>query len=209
MKKKIPDKTVQRLSVYYRCLYFLSQQGTGEISSKSLADLLEMKPDQVRKDLSYFGKFGKRGSGYYVPDLVQQIAKILGLEHGRKVAVVGMGNLGTALAAYKGFEVLGFNVVATFDVSPQKIGKKIRGVMCYGMKDLNKVIKEKNIEMALLTVPPEVVQEVTSAIVAAGIKAILNFSSVTLNVPKGVKASDVDLASELKSLSYFMTTSNR
>ena len=206
MKKKISDKTIQRLSIYYRCLHFLAQQGTGEISSKSLADLLELKPSQVRKDLSYFGKFGKRGSGYYVPELELKVAQILGIEKGRRVAVVGMGNLGSALAAYKGFEVLGFHIIAAFDNSPQKIGKKVRGKTCYSIADFKKTVKEQNIEMIMLTVPIEVVHDVTSTIVQSGIKAILNFTPVPLNVPKGVKVSNVDLAMELKSLSYFMTT---
>ena len=122
--KKIPEKTIRRLSLYYRYLYFLSQQGIASISSRNLANLLDAKPSQIRKDLSYFGGFGKTGTGYNVSELKKQIARILGLEQGRKVAIVGMGNLGMALAAYRGFEVLGFNVVAIFDDSSRKIGKK-------------------------------------------------------------------------------------
>jgi redox-sensing transcriptional repressor len=203
--KHIPEKTIKRLSLYYRYLHFLSQQGTVSISSRSLADLLEAKPSQIRKDLSYFGGFGKTGTGYNVPDLKNQIAKILGLEQGRKVAIVGMGNLGMALLAYKGFEVLGFNVVAIFDNSSHKIGKKYRGRICQDIKELSKIVKRERIEMAILTAPAEVAQQVAGMVVSAGIKAILNFAPVHLNVAKDVRVTNMDLATELKSLSFFVS----
>lgn len=203
--KHIPEKTIKRLSLYYRYLYFLSQQGAVNTSSRSLADLLEAKPSQIRKDLSYFGEFGKTGTGYNVPELKRQIAKILGLEQGRKVVIIGMGNLGMALTAYKGFEVLGFQVVAVFDNSSRKIGKKYRGRICQEMKNFAQAVKREKIEMAILTVPAEVAQEVAAAVVSAGIKAILNFAPVHLNVPKDVRVSNVDLASELKSLSFYVS----
>lgn len=203
---KIPEKTIARLSLYYRHLYFLSQQGTYSISSKNLAALVGLKPDQVRKDLSYFGSFGKTGFGYNVSDLKKEIAKILGLEQGRKVAVVGMGNLGMALLGYKGFEMLGFKIMAGFDVSPNKIGKKYRGKMCYSMGDFAKIAKQDKIEMVILTVPAEVIHEVTKIVVSAGIKAILNFAPVLLTAPKDVRVSNVDLATELKGLSFFVSS---
>ncbi|MFC1568161.1 redox-sensing transcriptional repressor Rex [Candidatus Margulisiibacteriota bacterium] len=206
---RIPEKTIKRLSLYYRYLHFLSQQGTGNISSRSLADLLESKPSQIRKDLSYFGEFGKTGTGYNVSELKKQIAKILGLEQGRKVAIIGMGNLGMALAAYKGFEVLGFQVVAVFDSSSRKIGKKYRGKVCQAMEKLAWTAKRERIEMAVLTVPAEAAQEVAASVVAARIKAILNFAPVHLNVPKDVRVINVDLASELKSLSFFVSGQQR
>lgn len=199
-----PEKTIERLSLYYRYLYFLSQQGTANISSHNLADLLEIKPSQVRKDLSYFGEFGKKGRGYDVRELKGEIAKILGLEQGRRVAIVGMGNLGMALAAYKGFEVMGFQIVAIFDNSPNKIGKKYRGRICQSLSDFGRVAKQKKIEMAILTVPAESAQETAALVVSSGIKAILNFAPVHLNVPKDVRVNNVDLAMELKSLSFFV-----
>ncbi|MFA5840141.1 MAG: redox-sensing transcriptional repressor Rex [Candidatus Margulisiibacteriota bacterium] len=201
---KIPKKTIKRLSLYYRCLYFLAQQGTFNLSSKSLADLLDVEPSQVRKDLSYFGQFGKKGQGYNVIDLKREIASILGLEKGRKVAIIGMGNLGTALLAYKGFEVLGFQVVAIFDSSTNKIGKKYRGKLCMDIADFPKIAKADNIEMAILTVPTEAAQEVAGILTNAGVKAILNFAPAHLSVPKDVQVSNVDLAVELKSLSFFV-----
>jgi redox-sensing transcriptional repressor len=206
---RIPEKTIKRLSLYYRYLCFLSQQGTANISSRSLADLLESKPSQIRKDLSYFGEFGKTGTGYDVPELKKQIAKILGLEQGRKVAILGMGNLGKALAAYKGFEVLGFQVIAVFDNSSYKIGKKYRGRVCQAMDKLAQVARRERVEMAVLTVPAESAQEVAAGVVSAGINAILNFAPVHLNVPKDVRVINVDLASELKSLSFFVSGQKR
>jgi len=203
--KKIPENTIKRLSLYYRYLHFLSRQGTGTISSRSLAQLLEANPSQIRKDLSYFGGFGKTGTGYNVSELKKQIARILGLEQGRRVAIVGMGNLGMALAAYKGFEVLGFSVVALFDDSSRKIGKKYRGKVCLDIKGLAKIVRREKIEMAILTVPAEAAQEVAAMVVASGVKAILNFAPVHLNVPRHVRVSNVDLATELKSLSFFVS----
>jgi redox-sensing transcriptional repressor len=203
--RKVPEKTIRRLSLYYRYLHFLSQQGTVSISSRSLADLLETKPSQIRKDLSYFGGFGKTGKGYNVPELKNQIAKILGLEQGRKVAIVGMGNLGMALVAYKGFEVLGFQVVAVFDKNTRKIGKKYRGRVCQDMAGFAQTAKREKIEMAVLTVPAEAAQEVAQTVVSAGVRAVLNFAPVHLNVPKNVRVSNVDLASELKSLSFYVS----
>lgn len=179
------------------------------ISSRSLAELLDAKPSQIRKDLSYFGEFGKTGTGYNVPELKKQIAKILGLERGRRGAIIGMGNLGRALVAYRGFEVLGFNIVAVFDNSPHKIGKKYSGRICLGIKDFVRVVRREKIEMAILTVPAEAAQEAAGLSASAGIKAILNFAPVHLHVPKDVRVNNVDLATELKSLSFFVSGRSR
>jgi redox-sensing transcriptional repressor len=203
--KRIPEITIKRLSLYYRYLHFLSQQGTVNISSRSLAELLDAKPSQIRKDLSYFGEFGKTGTGYNVPELKRQVAKILGLEQGRRGAIIGMGNLGRALVAYKGFEVLGFNMVAVFYNSPHKIGKKYSGRICQGVNNFARIARREKIEMAILTVPAEAAQEAAALVASAGIKAILNFAPVHLHVPKDVRVNNVDLATELKSLSFFVS----
>ncbi len=207
--KQVSDKTINRLSLYYRHLYYLAQQGVFTISSRSLADLVALKPDQVRKDLSYFGSFGKTGTGYNVAELKSAIAKILGLEQGRKVAIVGMGNLGQALVGYKGFEVLGLKIAAIFDNSPNKIGKKYRGRVCLDINDFPKIGKELGLEMVIITVPAEVVQAVTKLVVGAGIKGILNFAPVHLSAPKNVRVNNVDLAAELKSLSFWIDRGGR
>ncbi|MBU0502729.1 MAG: redox-sensing transcriptional repressor Rex [Candidatus Margulisbacteria bacterium] len=204
MKKHIPEKTVSRLLVYYRYLFFLLEQGTKNISSKSLADMLEIKASQVRKDLSYFGKLGRKGAGYDVLSLRDKIAKILGIETKINVCIVGMGSLGSALAAYKGFEALGFKIEAVFDNSPAKIGHKLRGYNCYDIMNLAAIIKENNIKVAILTVPGKAAQETAIRLEKSDIKAILNFTPVKLSLSKKIKISNIDLAMELKTLSFFI-----
>jgi redox-sensing transcriptional repressor len=204
MKRNIPEKTIQRLLLYYRYLNFLLQQGTKNISSKSLADLMEIRDSQVRKDLSYFGRLGKRGSGYDVFDLRDKIADILGIAGESKVCIVGMGSLGSALASYKGFGALGFKIVAVFDNSKQKVGRKIRGHICHNITDLHKIVPRQNIDIAILTVPAEAANETAIKLEQSGIKAILNFTPVKLSLSKKIKTSNVDLAMELKTLSFFI-----
>lgn len=204
MKKTIPRKTIQRLLLYHRYLTFLLQQGTKHISSSAFADILEISAAQLRKDLSYFGKFGTQGAGYDVLALRDEIAKILGIDKERKICIVGLGNLGLALLGYKGFASLGFSVAAIFDNSPAIIGRKIKGFACYDIKDLIPVVKKNTIEIALLTVPSEAAQEVARRMEDAGLKAVLNFTPVKLTLSKKVKVSNVDLAAELKTLSYFI-----
>jgi len=201
--KNVSENTINRMSIYYRLLTYLARQGTRTISSKSLANVLGIKDSQVRKDLSYFGKFGVRGAGYDVIELSRKILAILGLEKGRKVAIIGMGNLGSALAAFRGFSDFGFDIRAVFDNNPNKIGRTIRGHLCHSMEDLRKFVKSESIEMIILTVPTEQAQETASRAVETGIKAILNFAPVRLNVPAKVRVNNVDLALELKKLSYF------
>lgn len=204
MRKNIPEKTIQRLLLYYRYLYFLVQQGTKNISSKSLADLMEIRASQVRKDLSYFGRLGKRGTGYDVLSLRNKIAEILAIEKEKKVCLIGMGNLGAALAAYKGFQALGFEIVAVFDNDKKKVGRRIKGYPCKDTKDLCRVIKELRIDIAILTVPTESAQETARHLDDCGIKAILNFAPVKLSLSKKIKISNIDLAMELKTLSFFI-----
>lgn len=204
MPKKIPRKTIQRVLIYHRYLTFLLQQGTRDISSNSLADILETTPSQVRKDLSCFGKFGKRGAGYDVLELRDFIGKRLGFEKLRKVCIAGMGNLGAALAGYKGFEDLGLTIQAVFDSDPKKIDKKFDGLVCVDIKEIASVVSKNNIDMAVLTVPASSAQEVGRRLENAGIKAILNFTPVKLTLSKKVRVSNVDLAVELKTLSFFI-----
>lgn len=201
---KIPETTIKRLSLYYRILQPLSVQGTREISSKSLAELLNLNPAQIRKDLSYFGTFGKPRTGYNVIYLTNKIAEILGISEERRVLIAGAGNLGTALAAYRGFKIFGFKICALFDADTHKIDKKIKGIPCYNIKELAPVVKKEKIGMAVIAVPAEAAQEIATIVTNSGIKAILNFAPVRLNVPKDIKVSNVDLALELKSLSFYL-----
>ncbi|MBN2058121.1 MAG: redox-sensing transcriptional repressor Rex [Candidatus Saganbacteria bacterium] len=204
MKKSIPKKTVQRLLLYYRSLNFLLQQGIKNISSKSLAGLMEIRDSQVRKDLSYFGHLGKRGAGYDVLELRDKIARILGIEQVKNVCIIGMGSLGSALAAYKGFAALGFKVRAVFDNASHKVGRKIRGYECRPMEAMEKIIRQEDIEIAVLTVPADAAQEIAVRLEKCGIKAILNFAPVKLSLSRRVKVSNVDLAMEIKTLSFFI-----
>ena len=154
--------------------------------------------------MSYFGKFGTQGSGYDVLELRDQISKILGIEKEHKVCIAGMGHLGQALVGYKGFADLGFKVAAVFDNSPHKIGKKIRGFVCQDIKELIKIVQKDKIEVAVLTVPAPSAQEVARRMEDAGIKAILNFTPVKLTLSRKIKINNVDLAAELKTLSFYI-----
>lgn len=203
-RKTIPEKTIERLLSYYRALFFLLKQGSKDISSKSFADLLEVKDSQIRKDLSFFGRFGRKGAGYDVLELRDRIAQILGIEQEKKVCIVGMGNLGTALAAYKGFDALGFKIIAVFDNSETKIGKKVRGFTCQDIKGMKQVIKDNGIKIAILTVPADTAQETARKLEDGGIKAILNFAPVKLSLSPLVKVRNIDMAMELKTLSFFV-----
>lgn len=202
--KKIPDTTIKRLSLYYRILQPLAVQGTREISSKNLAALLSINPAQVRKDLSYFGTFGRPRSGYNVSTLTSEIAKILGISEEHKVVIFGAGNLGSALAAYKGFNMFGFKISAILDIDEHKIDRKIKGVACYNIKDFEKILSKEKIEIAVIAVPAESAQEVANTAVKNGIKALLNFAPVRLNVPDYIRVNNIDLALELKSLSFYL-----
>ena len=165
---------------------------------------METRASQVRKDLSYFGRLGKRGAGYDVLALRNKIAEILEIGKEIKAGVIGMGSLGSALTAYKGFEALGFKISAVFDISKKKVGHKIRGHLCHDIKNLAKVVKENDIKIAILTVPAETAQETALLLENSGIKAILNFTPVKLSLARRTKVSNVDLAQELKTLSFFM-----
>ena len=202
--KNISEKTIKRLTLYYRMLQILSIQGTRKISSKNFAELLSINSAKVRKDLSYFGSFGKPGVGYDVSNLAEKISKILGISKERRVVIIGAGNLGSALAAFREFSIYRLKIVALFDVDTHKINRKIRGIPCYHIKEFGKYVRKEKVEIAVISVPIEFAQEVATLSVKSGIKAILNFAPVRLNVKDGVKVNNVDLALELKTLTYFL-----
>jgi len=200
---RIADETIRRLPIYLRGLVFWLEQGKDNISSQNLADLLGIASWQIRKDFSYFGGFGVPGVGYNVKNVITQIKKILKIEAGHKVALVGVGNLGSAVLAYPGFRLYGFDIVAAFDVDPKKVGKEINKVR---IEDVSAVssLKRRKISIAIISVPGEVAQQTADALVKAGIKAILNFSPCYIAVPKKVKVITVDIAMELARLPYYM-----
>jgi redox-sensing transcriptional repressor len=202
---QISELTTNRLSVYLRCLNALDAAGVKTVSSQKLAQEFHLNAAQIRKDLAYFGEFGVRGVGYYVKDLKRHLRQILGLERRLKVAILGAGNLGLALADYPGFRQEGFRIVALFDSVVSKVGQKSRaGVPIFDIKDLRRVAAREKISIAVVAVPLASAQNVVNQVVAAGIKAILNFSPGSLQAPEGVKLKSVDLTVSLESLSFYL-----
>ena len=204
-KAQVSELTTNRLSVYLRCLTALEDASVKTISSQALAEQFHLNAAQIRKDLAYFGEFGVRGVGYYVRDLKRHLRKILGLDRKLRVAIIGAGNLGLALADYPGFRQEGFEIAALFDTQTAKVGEQSRGgVPIHDMRDLRKTVKRDGISIAMLAVPAAAASDVVEQVVNAGIKAILNFSPGTLKVPEGVKLKSVDLTVSLESLSFFL-----
>jgi redox-sensing transcriptional repressor len=202
---QVSELTTNRLSVYLRCLNELEGAGVKTTSSQSLAEQFHLNAAQIRKDLAYFGEFGVRGVGYYVRDLKRHLRQILGLDRNLRVAIIGAGNLGLALADYQGFRQEGFEMAAMFDSLSTKVGQQSRGgVPIYSVNDLKKIARRDGISIAVIAVPAPFAQLVVNQAVAAGIKAVLNFSPGTLEVPAGVKLKSVDLTVSLESLSFFL-----
>ncbi len=203
--EEIPNPAVYRLSFYLRQLESFRRGDRHTISSRQLGEALGYSDAQVRKDLAYFGQFGHPGIGYRVEDLVHQLKKILGTDKISNVLLVGAGNLGRALLAYKGFLQKGFRIVAIFDADAAKVGKKIGDLPVRSDQDIASVAAELQIRMAILAVPVAAAQSVANQLVTVGIKGILNFAPVALNVPGDVVVQSVDLALQLEQLSFRMT----
>lgn len=199
---KIPEATVMRLSIYSRFLNQLSGEGIEKVSSGEIAVGAGVSSAQVRKDLAYFGEFGTRGVGYKVDELYGHLLKILGLDHKWNVIIVGAGKVGSALALYQGFKERGFTISAVLDVDKNRIGTKLEQIEIEPMEVLNQRVKENNINIGIVTVPASVAQDVTDKMVAAGVKAILNFSPRVLKVPNYVILRNVDLSVNLEVLSF-------
>jgi redox-sensing transcriptional repressor len=203
--EQVSELTTNRLSVYLRCLNALEDAGVRTISSQALAEQFHLNAAQIRKDLAYFGEFGVRGVGYYVRDLKRHLRQILGLDRKLRVAIVGAGNLGLALADYPGFRQEGFEISALFDTLSSKVGQQSRGgVPIHDIHDLKKIARREGISIAVIAVPAASAQHVVNLVVASGIKAVLNFSPGALQVPRHVKLKSVDLTVSLESLSFFL-----
>ena len=201
----ISELTTNRLSVYLRSLNALDAAGVRTVSSRALAEQFHLNAAQIRKDLAYFGEFGVRGVGYYVKELRRHLRQILGIDKSVRVAIVGAGNLGLALADYPGFRDEGFEIAALFDTTRDKIGQSSRsGVAIHDIRELRGVARREQITIAVIAVPTDAAQSVVNTIVAAGIKAVLNFSPGALQVPPDVKLKSVDLTVSLESLSFFL-----
>ena len=202
---QVSEHTARRLSVYLRCLNTLEAAGVKTISSRALADQFQLNAPQIRKDLAYFGEFGVRGVGYYVKELKKHLRIILGLDRTVRVAILGAGNLGLALADYPGFRQEGFAIVALYDAEQAKIGHQSKGgVRIFDIGEFRKSVQRDRIDIVVVAVPAESAQGVVNAAVQAGVRAILNFSPGALKVPPGVRLRNVDLTVSMESLSFFL-----
>ncbi len=201
-KRYIPQDTARRLSLYLRSLRILNQSDIGVVSSEDVTEFLDISPTQFRKDLSYFGGFGKRGVGYDVKILMRAIENILGTNVVRKIAVVGVGKLGSALLRYPGFSEFNLQICAAFDNDVSKVGKIWEGVKIEGINKVKEIISKRQIKIAILSVPAEAAQKISEDLVKCGVKAILNFAPVNPVLPKDVFVSNVDMATELEALVY-------
>jgi len=204
--RKVAESTVRRLSLYLRFLEEFEGQGVDTVSSGALASRGGTTSAQVRKDLSFFGSFGKRGLGYPVPELANRLREILGLKRRYRVGMIGAGKIGSALEQYRGFKQRGFDIVAIFDSDPAKIGHQWNGLTVLDIGRLERELAQKPVDMAVLVVPADVAQSVTDRLIALGIKAILNFAPVQLTVPDDVVVKTVNLALELETLSYALAS---
>jgi len=201
--------TVRRLSVYSRCLAQLEEDDVKTISSQELADRFHLNSAQVRKDLAYFGEFGIRGIGYDVATLRGEIQKILGLDREWRVVLVGFGNLGSALFHYRGFARQGFRIAAIVDDDPAKAGRTVDGLTILPLGELPRVTRAGSIQIAVIAVPAESAQLVADRLVAAGVRAILNFAPARVTVPRDVRLQNVDLSIELENLSFHLAQGAR
>jgi len=202
---KIPDEAVRRLPIYLRGLLLL-EQGQQNVSSRNLAEFLCVNPWQVRKDLSYFGGFGTPGVGYNIKKLIKQIRKILKLNVIRKVALVGVGNLGSAILVYSGFRIYAYEIAAAFDTDAKKIGRKIKNITVEDVSNLH-TLKKRKINLAIIAVPQDAAQRTADALVKAGVKGILNFSPCCIVVPKKIKVMNIDICTDLACLAYYIPAS--
>ena len=207
-RKRISESTIHRLSLYYRALSLLEKENYETVSSKELAKREKLTPAQVRKDLSFFGTFGTRGLGYPVRELKHQISSILGIDRVWRVALVGVGNIGSALVSYKEFAKQGFQIVKLFDNDQRKIGSNHKGIVISDIANLETELRESNIEIVVLAVPATVAQYITDDVVRAGIKAILNFAPVNLKVPPEVYLRHENMSMELEYLSFALVNNH-
>lgn len=202
--EKIPDIIIGRLPVYLRALQRLSAKGIQTTSSQELGEIVRISAAQIRKDISQFGEFGKQGTGYSIPFLTERLKDILKVNRVWDVVVVGMGDMGHAIARYNGFANRGFIISMLFDNDPKKIGQKVGNFEILDMSVMEEKIKQNKIKIAMLTVPATAAQEVADQLIKAGVRAILNYAPLSLSVPPGVKVQHIDPAIHLQRMTYYL-----
>jgi len=203
----VPNPAVRRLSLYLRQLEAFKKKDRRTVSSKQLGESLGLTDAQVRKDFAYFGQFGHPGIGYRVDDLIAQVKRILGTDKTWNVLLVGAGNLGRALLAYKGFDQKGFRLASVFDADPNKVGKKHGPFIIQPLTELAATVQKQNIRLGIIAVPADNAQDVADQLVAAGVRGLLNFAPVSITVPQDVALSTVDVAVQLEQLSFQVNVS--
>ena len=205
MPARIPATAVGRLSIYLRTIEKSKQAKIQTISSSQLAEQSGVNPSQVRKDLAYFGQFGKRGAGYKIDSLLTNLKKILGVNKNWDIVLIGVGNLGSALLAYPGFKKEGFKISAAFDNNLLKIGKRLERIQVQDVEKIDEFLKKEKIRIGIIATPAKEAQNVADRLINGGVKAILNFAPITISAPRGIKVMDVDLTVCLENLVFHLT----
>jgi redox-sensing transcriptional repressor len=201
---EIPPVVIDRLPLYARALATLESSGREVVSSQELGHQLNVTPAQIRKDLSYFGRFGKQGRGYNVRKLLDELRRILGLNRQWRMALIGTGRLGRAILGYEGFGPQGFRIVEAFDSAPEMVGKDIGGLTVHNTVDLEKVLAESPIDVGVVAVPAETAQDVIDRLVKCGVTAILNYAPIAAHVPRGVQIKRIDPVLSLQGMTYYL-----
>jgi redox-sensing transcriptional repressor len=202
--KEIPDIIVGRLPVYLRALRHMRENGQQTTSSQELGERVGISAAQIRKDLSQFGEFGKQGTGYHIPYLIDKLCEILKVDRVWDVAVVGAGDMGHALTRYQGFMHRGFRITLVFDKNPELVGEKIGDLTIRSVDDMVEALKANKVVIAMLTVPATAAQKIADKLVEAGVKAILNYAPISLNVPEGVIVQYIDPSTHLQRMTYYL-----
>jgi len=206
--QEIPEVVIDRLPVYARALGALERQGREVVNSQELGERLGVTPAQIRKDLSYFGRFGKQGRGYNVGRLLEELRQILGLTREWPMVLVGVGKLGRAIVAYGGFVPQGFRIVEAFDVDAKIVGSSVDGLTVKSLDSLPQVLKRRKVEIAIVAVPAATAQDVIDMLVAAGVKAILNYAPIAAHTPRNVQIKDIDPVLSLQSMTFYVNNAS-
>jgi redox-sensing transcriptional repressor len=206
---EIPPVVIDRLPLYARALSKLEEGGHEVVSSQELGTRLGVTPAQIRKDLSYFGRFGKQGRGYNVRKLLDELWRILGLDKQWRMALVGVGKLGRAILGYEGFAPQGFRIVQAFDANPKRIGERINNLTVKNVEELERVLMKDPVDVGIVAVPADIAQDVIDALVKCGVRAILNYAPIAARVPPGIQIKRIEPVLALQSMTYYMKNAGR